>query len=73
MTNRTIEAHEHPDYCWIHHVVEKPGYFRCGECFHWFPDEGTLLDDYNAGSPSEEGKKTDPNEVFFCPHCAHDF
>lgn len=67
---------EHPDYCWIHHVVEKPGTIRCGECFHWFADEATLLRDYNQMSwdlNTWAVEESDPNEVTFCPHCAHDF
>lgn len=64
-----------PDYCWSHHVVEIPGYFRCGECLHWFPDEETLVKDFadKMGEIGYDNTPTDPDKIFFCPHCAHDF
>lgn len=64
----------HPDYCWIHHVVEPQGKIRCGECFHWFADEQALIDDYNADQDIEGYvPRTSIDEIVFCPHCAHDF
>lgn len=66
----------HPNYCWIHRVVERQGKIRCGECFHWFADEQALVSDYNdcmlrCDLPQVEALKAD--EIFFCPHCSHDF
>lgn len=64
----------HPDFCWIHHVVEKPGYFRCGECFHWFADEQTLIeDDAKAWKDLGVDMVMEAEDIFMCPHCSHDF
>lgn len=69
----------HPDYCWIHLVVERQGRIRCGECLHWFADEQALVADYNAGLADISQRYGEPyvprtiNEIHFCPHCAHDF
>ena len=64
-----------PNYCWAHHVVEEPGYLRCGECFHWFPSKERLEYDYNFKAAMDNVFCTPrtAEEIFFCPHCAHDF
>lgn len=69
-----MSLEEDPHYCWSHHVVEKPSYLRCGECLHWFPDEATLVSDFND-SMAKVGDypPTTADKIFFCPHCAHDF
>jgi hypothetical protein len=59
-----------PNFCWIHHVIEKPGTIRCGECFHWFADDAELIADHNA---QPFLKAASVEEIYSCPHCSHDF
>lgn len=60
----------------------------CGECFHVFANAEELLEMHNAaskkahetckedgwlGSDEEWRPITDPDDVYFCPVCVHDF
>lgn len=69
-----MKDEEHDDYCWAHHTIEQPGYLRCGECLHWFANEATLEADFNAMCDQLDMIRiVTADEIFFCPHCAHDF
>jgi hypothetical protein len=62
-------------YCWIHETHETPGYLRCGECGHWYATPEELVEDFGRKMVEVDilDPPTDPAEVTFCAHCAHDF
>lgn len=60
-------------HCWIHDVDEpEEGAFRvCGECFHVFMTAEELI---QADSKwYEDGRRNDPERIWSCPLCTHDF
>lgn len=76
------------EYCYIHGYEPIPlGYYMiCGECYHCYVTPEELLEVYNKeGREAHEHFRhlyednyewmdlTDPNQVYFCPHCTHDF
>jgi hypothetical protein len=50
------------------------GGIACGECWHMFASPQELVDDYNklAAELDLRVVKT-AEQVYSCPHCAHDF
>jgi hypothetical protein len=62
-------------YCWSHEACEpvrEGDYLVCGECFHIFRTPEELVDALMATSePGRQRPKAE--DIFFCPHCIHDF
>jgi hypothetical protein len=64
-----------PTYCWIHQCHEKPGYLRCGECWHWYATPEELVSDFADKMAEVDifNPPTEADDVTFCAHCSHDF
>jgi hypothetical protein len=69
------------DLCYEHYVHEpdEGAYRVCGECSHVYRTAEELLTEANRGC-TEDGSMyamafaiTDPEQVYSCPLCAHDF
>ena len=65
-------------WCAIHNCEEEPvaGGIKCGECWHLFPIEQDLIDEYvkmleETGQIKVQINSVD--QVLFCPLCLHDF
>jgi hypothetical protein len=63
-------------YCFVHYTWESKWFPRqvCPECGHIY-SKGSLWADYKKdcrllGIP---GSATKVEEIYFCPHCVHDF
>lgn len=69
-----------PSHCWTHNVDEpSDGYLLCGECGHMFltPEE-LIAADLNWREESlaygrMDNTAKDPEKIYSCPHCTHDF
>lgn len=77
------------NFCWSHCQIEvftETSLRMCGECWHVFQSEQELIDAYNDNAPKEpllapgDTEPTPPPEpvtsvdqIFFCPHCIHDW
>lgn len=68
--------HEH---CYSHGAHEplpaEGAYCVCHECFHVFPSDEALVQDFldNAPDDFDKGMGVTAEHVYFCPHCLHDF
>lgn len=67
ITNGTV-------HCWIHHTdepVTTGTYIVCGECFHAYQtvDELMAVEADKFGDDAQ----TDPERMWSCPYCIHDF
>lgn len=65
-------------HCWIHHADEpdQPSYRACGECFHVYRRAADLLAEHNKVSRAIDPDcqdEADPERVWCCPLCTHDF
>lgn len=62
-------------YCW-EKVAERP-FLICGECFHVFNTAEELVEDDRKARQEfmvpDVAKPRDPDQIFCCPHCVHDF
>ena len=70
--------HEPFDFCMSHYRCEpmtESTYTVCGECGHAFDTADDLLRDHNAVlvELGIDRIDTDPEKVWVCPHCTHDF
>lgn len=70
------------DHCYAHSVDENAAdaYQICGECFHVFRTADELvaataqrIAEVSVGVENPMSGPTDPEKIFACPHCAHDF
>lgn len=63
-------------HCWTCGVDEpdQPCYRACGECMHVFRSAAELLEGHNKHlAVYGMEPATDPDQVFCCPHCVHDW
>lgn len=73
-------TYEHCFFCNVDEPLQPGDYRVCGECLHVFRTAEELLARHNqllaeffgAGYPAME-PATDPEQVWTCPLCAHDF
>ncbi len=83
--DRTKEVHEpsgecHGQHCYSHNLDES-GYgdrFKiCFECNHVFRTEEELIEAYREAVeeffPGRSQESIKLEDIFFCPHCHHDF
>jgi hypothetical protein len=67
------------DQCAIHGYEPIPAsYYRlCGECWHCFVTAAELVEadwDVRRSLPGgEDAVRRQPDDVWVCPHCSHDF
>lgn len=69
---------ERPDqHCWSHdedEPLDEPCYIACLECHHGYKSANELLIEHNIILKSMNISPEDnPEEVFTCPLCLHDF
>lgn len=72
---RVLSESEMEIHCWFHCVEPIPEdvFIVCLECGHAFTAEA-LLAGHNEHLAEFGGKpETDPDKVFACPECIHDF
>lgn len=66
-------------YCWVHDELEPRSenpYLVCFECGHVYETEADLERDYMEERPKDTPITVTPvpaDEIYFCPHCLHDF
>ena len=61
----------HPDLCWFHgeEPVPDDAYRVCGECGHAWAREALIA----ADAEKFNGSPRNPETIYACPLCVHDF